>query len=137
MTDKAKSILINGVTVALLAIALIWGTTWYRQWSQLKTGEAALTKGDYMAAIAGFDAAIHMYTPGSPFVGQAASRLWDTAETLEQQGDRDRALAAYRALRSAFYATRWLRTPGRDWIARCDAKIDALVRQKGSGAEPR
>ena len=55
--------------------------------------------------------------------------LWQIGETLERQGDTDKALIAYRALRSSFYAAHWLITPGQAWIARCDAKIAQLTKQ--------
>jgi hypothetical protein len=51
---------------------------------------------------------------------------------LEGQGDVTRALIAYRTLRSSFYAIAWIYSPGTEWIAKCDAKIAALVpRQQG------
>lgn len=136
MTERGKAILVNGAVVAFLAVVLVWGTAWYRQWTQLRDGEAALARGDYVTAIAGFDSAIHMYTPGSPLVERAAGELWNTAETLEKRGDRAEALIAYRALRSAFYAVRWLQSPGSNWIARCDARIGVLVSEGESSAAP-
>jgi hypothetical protein len=126
--EKARAIAVNGVVIAVLAILLVWGNTWQRQRTQFKRGEAALAGGDYIAAIAGYESAIHMYTPGSTIVKQAAKRLWDLGETFERKGDTTRALIAYRSLRSSFYAAAGLHTPGRDWIARCDNKISALVK---------
>jgi hypothetical protein len=126
--EKAKTIAINVAAIALIAIVLIWGNTWYRQWSQFDRGEKALTAADYIAAIADYESAIHMYTPGSPLVERSAERLWGIGEGFERSGDPERALIAYRALRSSFYAVRGLYTPGADWIARSDAKIETLVR---------
>ncbi|HEY6007751.1 MAG TPA: hypothetical protein VIU40_05460, partial [Geobacteraceae bacterium] len=85
--------------------------------------------GDAINAIAGYEASLHMYTPASPLVERAAGRLWALAGELEQQGEREKALIAYRSLRSSFYAARGFTTPGRGWIERCDAKIAALVPQ--------
>ena len=126
--EKAKTIALNALVIAVAAIVLIWGNTWYRQHTQFQRGEAALAAGDYIAAISGFDAAIHMYTPGSSLVEKAAERLWGMGEALERAGDTERALLAYRSLRSSFYAVQGLNKPGRNWIARCDDKIAALVK---------
>ena len=136
--EKAKTIAVNIGVTALIAIILIWGTTWYRQWSQFNRGEAALSRGDYVAAIAGYEAAIHMYTPGSSLVERSAEKLWDIGEMREKQGDRELALVAYRALRSSFYAAWGLTSPGKGWIARCDEKIARLVKLQGEpGAQQR
>ena len=106
--EKAKTIAVNAVVIAVLAILLIWGNTWYRQRTQFNRGEAALAAGNYIAAIAGYESAIHMYTPGSSIVEQSAERLWRMGERLEQGGDPGRALIAYRSLRSSFYAVQGL-----------------------------
>ncbi|GFE57002.1 tol-pal system YbgF family protein [Geobacter sp. AOG1] len=129
--EKAKTIAVNVVVTAIIAIILIWGNTWYRQWSQFNRGEASLAKGDYVAAIAGYEAAIHMYTPGSPLIERSAEKLWGIGEMQEKKGDRELALVAYRALRSSFYATWGLTSPGKGWIARCDEKIAWLVKLQG------
>ncbi|HEY6874573.1 MAG TPA: hypothetical protein VI298_17780 [Geobacteraceae bacterium] len=132
--DKAKTIAVNGAVIALLAILLVWGNTWHRQQTQFKRGAAAAAAGDFVGAIAGYESAIHMYTPGSPTVELAAQRLWAIGEGLERMGDATRALIAYRSLRSSFYAVRGLYAPGTEWIARCDEKIAALVKVQGQGA---
>ena len=85
-----------------------------------------VTIGD--AAIAGFESAIHMYTPFSPLVERAAARLWIIGRDLETRGDSEKALIAFRALRSAFYATHGLTRPGMKWIVRCDEKIRLLAK---------
>jgi hypothetical protein len=126
--DKAKTIAINGLVIGVASLFLIWGTTWYRQWTQFNRGETALVSRDYIAAIAGYEAAIHMYTPGSSLVGKAAGRLWSIGEQFERTGDATRALIAYRSLRSSYYAVQGLSSPGREWIARCDERIAALVK---------
>ncbi|KAF0216994.1 MAG: hypothetical protein FD174_3443 [Geobacteraceae bacterium] len=126
--EKAKTIAVNMAVIAAIAIVLIWGITWYRQWSQFNKGEKAMDAGDYIAAIAGYESAIHMYTPWSPLVERSAERLWGITEGYERNGDPERALIACRSLRSSFYAARGLYTPGKEWIASCDAKIDGLVK---------
>jgi tetratricopeptide (TPR) repeat protein len=127
--EKAKTIAVNIAVIAVIALVLIWGNTLYRQHAQFDKGEKALAAGNYIAAIAGYESAIHMYTPGSSLVGRAAEKLWGIGERYEQTGDREKALVAYRALRSSFYAVRGLYSPGSEWIARSEAKIAQLVGQ--------
>ncbi len=126
MLDRTKSIIVNAVFVALVSIFLFAATTQFRQWSQYKRGERLLAAGDQINAIAGFESAIHMYTPFSPFVERSAARLWIIGRDMENRGERDKSLIAYRALRSAFYSTHGLITPGMKWIAICDQKIQLL-----------
>ena len=134
--EKAKTIAINGLVIAVLAILLIWGNTWYRQRAQFHRGETALAAGDYIAAIAGYEAAIHMYTPGSSIVQKAAEKLWGMGAGFERAGDPARALVAYRSLRSSFYAVRGLTAPGSEWIARCDDRIAVLVKAQAQAVPP-
>jgi tetratricopeptide (TPR) repeat protein len=127
MNDKLKSILVNGIAIIIICILLFLAGTWWRMSSQFSLGEAALRKGDFPNAVAGFESALHMYIPFHPTIEKAAEQLWKIGENNEKLGDVARALIAYRALRSSFYADHWLVTPGKIWIARCDKKIAALI----------
>ena len=129
--EKVKTIAVNVVAVALICLALIWGNTLYRQHVQFDKGEKGLAAGDFNAAVAGYESAIHMYTPGSSLVELSARRLWELGSAAEQRGDTARALIAYRSLRSSFYAVAGIYAPGQEWIKRCDARITALLPQQG------
>lgn len=122
-----KSIVLHALIIALIAVVLLWCSTLARQREQFSRGEEARSRGDLSAAIAGYEAAIHMYTPWSSRVEASAGRLWAMGEELERKGDTARALIAYRSLRSSFYAVRGLTMPGREWIERCDGKIAKLT----------
>ena len=128
MKEKTKNITANSVAFALIALLMLAGATQYRQWYQYRSGEESLATGDYIHAIAGYESAIHMYTPLSPLIGRSAKKLWEIGGLLEQKGEIDRALIAYRALRSSFYSAHGLTKPGLDWIARCDEKIKLLAK---------
>ncbi len=128
MTEQVKTIGVNVAVAVVIGLVMIAATTQYRQWCQFNRGEKALAVGDAINAVAGYESAIHMYTPASPLVSRAAEKLWQIGEAQERDGDRGKALVAYRSLRSSFYAAHWLVTPGRDWIARCDAKIAQLTK---------
>jgi hypothetical protein len=126
--EKGKTIAVNVVVIAVIALVMIWANTLYRQHTQFNKGDKALASGDLVLAIAGYESAIHMYTPGSSLVDKAAEKLWQIGERMEQARDLERALLAYRSLRSSFYAVRGLTTPGKAWIIRCENKIAQLVK---------
>lgn len=127
--EKTKTIAANVAVIFVIAIILLWGNTLYRQHVQFGKGEKALAAGDRMAAVAGFESAIHMYTPGSGLINRAAEKLWEIGQQYEGAGDGEKALVAYRSLRSSFYAVRGFTDPGKAWIIRCEAKIEQLVKQ--------
>ena len=127
MAERIRIIAVNGVAIICICLLLFLGATWWRMRTQFALGDEALRRGDFTGAVAGYEAAIHMYIPSHPLVEKAAQQLWNLGEGNERLGDITRALVAYRSLRSSFYAIKWLKTPGKDWIARCDRKIAALV----------
>ena len=127
MNERTISLIANGIVIFLISLLMLFASTWWRLNSQYNQGEAALRKGDFAASVAGFESALHMYVPFNPTIDKAAEKLWQIGETNEHLGDITRALIAYRALRSSFYADHWLITPGTNWIGRCDKKIAALV----------
>ncbi|MBU5638394.1 hypothetical protein KOM00_16840 [Geomonas sp. Red69] len=129
--EKVKTIAVNVAAIAVISVALFWGNALYRQYAQFEKGEKGTASGDFPAAVAGYEAAIHMYTPGSSIVPRSAQKLWDLGQMAEANHDTARALVAYRALRSSFYAVASIYSPGQEWIQRCDARIAALVAQQG------
>jgi len=127
MNEQAKSIIANGIVIILVSLLLLLASTWWRMNSQFSQGEAAFRRGDFPGAVAGLESALRMYIPYHPDIEKAAGMLWQIGEQNENLGDINRALIAYRSLRSAFYADHWLVTPGRSWIEKCDKKIAALI----------
>ena len=128
--EKVKTIAANVAVIAVISIVLIWANTLYRQHVQFDKGEKGTAAGDFPAAVAGYESAIHMYTPGSSLVQRSAQKLWEIGQMAERGGDTPRALIAYRALRSSFYAVAGINSPGKEWIERCDARIAALVKMQ-------
>lgn len=127
MNEQVRSIGANGIVIVLTSLLMFGASTLWRLNSQFNQGEAALRKGDFAGAVAGFESALHMYIPYHPTIEKAAERLWQIGEANERLGDIDRALIAYRSLRSSFYADHWLATPGKTWISKCDQKIAKLI----------
>ena len=127
MRERIATIALNAAVISLICLLLFFAGTWWRLQDQFALGEEAFRRGDFTGAVAGYESAIHMYIPFNRTIEKSAQQLWNIGENNERLGDVNRALIAYRALRSSFYADRWLVTPGMDWIARCDTKIAALV----------
>lgn len=127
MSEWAKNIIANGIVIVMISMTMFFATTWWRLNSQFNRGEAAFLAGDFAGAVAGFESALHMYIPLHPAIERAAERLWQIGDTFERRGDINRALIAYRSLRSSFYAGHWLITPGTAWIEKCDKKIAVLI----------
>jgi hypothetical protein len=126
MNNQMQRTLTTLLIALLLGLALIATNVNHRQKIQYSVGVRGEKNGDFMTALTGYESAIRMYLPFSPRIEQSAQRIWTLAETAERRGDLDRSLAAYRSLRSAFYAVRWLVQPGEEWIKRCDRKIAVL-----------
>ena len=127
MTERIATIAVNAALIALICLLLFFAGTWWRLQDQYALGEEAFRRSDFAGAVAGYESAIHMYIPFNPTIEKSAQQLWNIGENNERLGDVNRALIAYRALRSSFYADRWLVTPGMEWITRCDTKIASLV----------
>ena len=126
--EKVKTIAVNVAVIALISLLLIWGNTFYRQQVQFDKGEKAWASGDFLGTVAGYESAIHMYTPLSSSVDRSAQRLWELGELAAKGGDLPRALIAFRSLRSSFYAVAGLYSPGEEWIRKCDARIAELLK---------
>ena len=126
--EKVKTIAVNAAFIALISVVLIWGNTLYRQHVQFDKGEQGRAAGDFVSAVAGYESAIHMYTPLSSLVDRAAQRLWDLGEEAVRRGDQQRALIAFRSLGSSFCAAAGIWSPGQQWIQKCDIRIAQLLK---------
>lgn len=111
----------------LLSVLVITANLRWRQQAQFKAGEQGALAGDFMVALTGYESTIRMYVPLADTTEMAAARIWAMGLTAESRGDLERALMAFRSLRSALYGIRWFDQPGKEWIVRCDTKIAALA----------
>ena len=126
---KQKHIRVIFLILSLVVIALmmVWIRTFYGSMQAYHQGETCANEGQYMKAITFFDRSIHRYTPFNPYVRHSAEQLWKIGLAAEQRGDIPVALIAFRSIRRGFYAARSVYTPGKDWIKKCDAKINELM----------
>jgi len=115
------------VVLVIIGLIMVWGRAFYGSMEAYHQGEVYLKEDQYIRAIIFFDRSIHWYTPFSPYVHRSAERLWEICIKAEQRGDIRLALIATRTIRRGFYAARSFYTPGKNWINKCDLKINELM----------
>lgn len=112
------------VALAVLALILLRVTLGGR--AEYLAGLDARAAQDEAEAVRRFEAAAHWYLPGAPWVEASLGALASIAEARAERGDRDGALRAWMALRSAVLGTRGLYVPNRPWLEEADAAIATL-----------
>lgn len=123
------------IGVAAAALLMIWTRAFYGSSEAHRMGEESLRHNRLIEAITYFDRAVHWYAPFNPYVEKSAQALWNLSETFEKRGDHASALAALTSLKSGYVAAAGLATPGRDWIKRCEARMEKLSQVENQ--EPR
>ncbi len=121
-----KKYLIKGLFIVILFLLLVGGRVVYSQRSHFMAAEKYYSEANWKLAVREYDTAMHFYTPWSPYIERSAKKLWQIGEMFEKQGRLDWANIAYSSIRSSFYSSRSLYTPGKDWINKCDDKIADL-----------
>ncbi|MDA8078249.1 MAG: hypothetical protein M0Z79_04850 [Nitrospiraceae bacterium] len=121
-----KRYLVKGLFFIALFIVMVGAKVFYLERSHFLSAEKYYEASDWKLAIREYDLALHFYFPGSPYVNKSAEKLWQIGEMFEKADKPDWAVLAYSSIRSSFYASRSLYTPGREWIRRCDEKIAGL-----------
>lgn len=121
-----RKFLIKGSIFFILFLLAAGAKVLYLERSHFMAGEGFNAASNWKLAIREYDLALHFYFPGSPYVRESAERLWGIGEMFEKEDKPDWAILAYSSIRSSFYASRSLYTPGKEWIRKCDEKIAAL-----------
>ena len=121
-----KKYLIKGTVIAVLFLMILTVRMLYLQRSHYMAGERYSASENWKLAIREYDLAMHFYAPLSPYIDKSATRLWQLGDMFEKQERLDWAIIAYSSIRSSFYASRSLYTPGKQWIRKCDEKIADL-----------
>jgi hypothetical protein len=119
------------LVLVLVFLFLVWARAFYGSLKDYGKGEEFLKQNQLIRAVTYFDRSIHWYTPLNPYVEKSAQRLWEIGQKAEQQGDSKIALIAYQTLRSGFSSARHFISPGRQWIERCEARINHLTATEG------
>jgi hypothetical protein len=121
-----KKYLFKGALFCAFFALLVSGRVFYLQRSHFMNAEEYFMKAEWKLAIREYDNTMHFYTPWSPYIQKSAKKLWQIGEMFEKQDRLEWARLAYATIRSSFYASRGLYTPGKDWILKCDDKIADL-----------
>lgn len=95
---------------------------------------AQLRETDRRAAIVQARRAAAWYVPFASHVDEAYRELRSLALAAEREGDRETALMAWRAIRSASMTTRWLVEPHRREREEADAALARLAAEGSRGA---
>jgi hypothetical protein len=134
---------VRALGVAGMLGALIGAVTARVVWAgetEIAASTAALKRGEAQEAVVRARRAAGWYAPGAPHVRVAYERLAALATAAEGQGDRELALLAWRAVRTAALETRWLVVPHASDLERANraiARIEAAApRPPGTRTEP-
>jgi hypothetical protein len=129
---QVSTVIIKVAVVAVLLILVLWGRVFYGSMQDYETGETLLKEKQTIRAITYFDRSLHWYAPLNPYVESSAKRLWEIGERAEQEKDPRLAVIAYESIRNAFYGSRHVFRPGKDWVRRTEGKIRVLSALQGS-----
>ncbi len=121
-----KKYIVSGSLLIFIFFVIIGMKVFYLQRSHFMLAGKYYKEANWKLAIREYDNAMHFYTPLSPYIQKSAEKLWQIGEMFEKQGKLDWANIAYGSIRSSFYASRSLYTPGKGWIKKCDDKIADL-----------
>ncbi|MFW5925525.1 MAG: hypothetical protein ACOC9O_00055 [Myxococcota bacterium] len=111
-----------GVVVAVLLVRVVVASQ-----HELEQAAELQREGDVDAAIVHLRRAARWYAPGNPYVTDALEALATVARQAERQGDRERALFAWRSVRAAILSTRSFYVPHAERLARADTRIAELM----------
>jgi hypothetical protein len=95
--------------------------------AELELGTQAEAAGDRDAAQVHYRRAARWYAPGSPYHVKALSQLARIGAEAEAAGESERALSAYRAVRSSILAARSFYVPERARLDAADLRIAELM----------
>lgn len=121
----------------LLCAAALYGRLLWESRVALRAGESSLRRGDAASGITSLRRAAHLYAPGNPYVAGAYDALERVARESETRGQADRALTAWRAVRSSALSTRWLVIPYEDRLRTANQHIAHLMAQREPALDER
>lgn len=111
-----------GVVVAVLVVRVVVASH-----DELERAAELQREGEVDAAIVHLRRAARWYAPGNPYVTDALDALASVGREAERQGDRERALFAWRSVRAAILSTRSFYVPHAERLDRADTRIAELM----------
>lgn len=132
LTDKDTRLKLLSIVkqiglVLLIMFIMVWARACYFQQNHYSEAEAAFKNKNYKDAVTSYEWTIRMYTPLSGEVEDACEKLWFIAGEHEKKRQIDKAIIAYRSLRSSIYSIKSFYLPYEKWIPLTDEKIKALL----------
>ena len=118
---------LRGLVLAACVLAVVSVRVVLSAREELAQAEKLLGAHDRDAAIVHLRRAARWYAPLSPYHVRALGRLGELAESAALRGDREGALAAYRAVRASILATRSLYVPQRALLDAANRRIASLM----------
>ncbi len=119
--------LIRVAVIALALLGVLAGRVLVSARAELDRAQGLAFEGDVEGAIVHYRRAARWYAPLSPYHREALDKLMAIGAGAERQGETERALSAYRAVRSAIMSARSFYTPEREKLDRADRRIAALM----------
>lgn len=118
---------LRALLIAALLLAAIMVRVVAAARAELEVAEKHAHEGDVDAAIVHYRRAARWYAPLSPYHVQALAGLGRIGAEAEQKGELERALTAYRAVRSAILSTRSFYVPEEARLSAANKRIAALM----------
>lgn len=125
--SRAARYALRAVLIAALLLAAVMMRVVAAARAELEIAEKHAGEGDLDAAVVHYRRAARWYAPLSPYHVQALAGLARIGAEAEQKGDVERALTAYRAVRSAVLSTRSFYVPEAERLAAANKRIAALM----------
>jgi hypothetical protein len=111
-----------GVLLLVLSVRVVSASH-----AELREGDQLRARHEIDFAIAHYRRAARQYAPLNPYSVDALDRLSEIARTAEQEGDRERALAAWRSVRGAILASRSFYIPEPERLSEANEHIATLM----------
>jgi hypothetical protein len=121
---------VQALFAALLLLSVVLGRVVVESRRELAVAEALHRQGRVDEAVEHWRRAARWYAPGNPAVTASLHALAAVGTTAEATGKVSRALAAWRAVRSAILATRSLYVPHPQELAEANEHIARLMAQE-------
>jgi hypothetical protein len=118
----ARVVAVTGIVLSVLVFRVLRSAK-----DELSQGDVLMQQADVEGAIVHYRRAARWYAPGSPYHVQALEKLARIAAQAEADGDSERALSAYRAVRGSIMAARSFYVPERARLHAADLRIAELM----------
>jgi tetratricopeptide (TPR) repeat protein len=118
----ARGFAVAGIVISVLVFRVLWSAR-----DELGQAQLLEQQGELDGAIVHYRRAARWYAPGSPYHVRALDKLSGIGAKAEADGDTERALSAYRAVRGSIMAARSFYVPEQGRLRAADLRIADLM----------